>query len=268
MKTNKFLYLLVAAALLFTGCNKDDDDPTQEEYTGDESPGDIPGFGENGQDLRGKTFILPDGITFDGYVMGYEEGADYDFATTGKNKLDILNARLNTENQGIETRASVKADITVGSGGLVTVLIKLKNSKSSKVDVEFPAGLIFESASGDYQNGILLKKCKVTVPASSSGYFVVLHLYCGNLSRHASDGSARYNAPIITDSELILYLCGLVKNKKINIEEGSGLLEQITYAITYYTQVLKIQTIVWKVTDNGEMPNEEDLKYLRDLPNS
>jgi hypothetical protein len=256
----------VVLALCCGGCDKEDDNlPDDGEYTGDEIPGAIPGFGENGDDLRGTTFTLPEGITFLGDIMGYDSSEDYETlsaAPTGK--LDLLSARLSADDHAVKTRATVKADAQRGSGGLVTLLLTLKNNTSKSVTVEFPAGLIFQSATGEYQNGILLKLTKVTVPAGSTGYHVVLHLYCGNASRHASDGTAHYLAPIITDSELLLYLCGLVKDRKINVEENQDILEQISYIMI----VLRIQMIVWKVTDNGEMLTQDDLDYIRSLDKS
>jgi hypothetical protein len=253
--------MLAVCALCFS-CDKKEDDVIGE-YTGNEQPGQIPGFGEDGGSIAGKTFVLPNGLEFTGDIMGYSEGADYATSRSAGSKIDqfanFLPTLLNEE--GVSTRATIKADVTLGSGGLVTVLIQLKNTGSNKIDVEFPAGLIFESATGKYQNGILLKRVKVTVPSGGNTYYVVLHLYCGNASRSASDASAKYLRPVVAQSDLLLYLCGLVRNKKINIEENRGLLEQITYVV----MILRLQNIVWKVTDYGQVPDQSDLDYIAGL---
>jgi hypothetical protein len=254
-----FWAAMMMTAIMFASCDKEKDEPL-EEYTGDEIPGEISGFGENGGDVKGGAFTLPDGVTFDGDIYGYDESGDYE-TLSGTPKIDLLSKRLAANPDDVVTRASVKADVTLGSGGLVTVLIPLKNASSQAKGVEFPAGLIFESASGEYQNGILIRKTKATVPSGGRTYYVVLQLYCGNASRHASDSQAQYLRPVVSDSPLIRYLCGLFVNRKINYEENSSILEQLNYVI----MVLRIQMIVWKVTDNGEMPSQEDLDYINGL---
>jgi hypothetical protein len=263
MTTKKSFSILNSAfcilLMLFTACNKEDDE-SSEEYTGNETPGEISGLGENGGGIKGGAFTLPDGVTFDGDIYGYDNDADYETNSPAE-KIKLLNERLAANPDKIVTRASIKADVTLGSGGLVTLFIPLKNTSSQAKDVNFPAGLIFVSASGEYQNGILIRKTKATVPSGGRTYYVVLQLYCGNASRHASDSQAQYLRPVVSDSPLILYLCGLVKNKKINYEENSGVLAQLNYIMI----VLRIQMIVWKVTDNGEMPNQEDLDYINGL---
>jgi hypothetical protein len=257
----KVIVMMAVCAVCFSCAKKEDD--IVDEYTGNEQPGQIPGFGKDGGSIAGKTFELPGGLEFAGEIMGYGEGADYETTRSAVSKIDRLAACLPTllDEESVSTRATVKADATRGSGGLVTVLIQLKNTASSKIDVEFPAGLIFESATGKYQNGILLKRVKVTVPSGGNTYNVVLHLYCGNAERSASDASAKYLRPVVTNSELLLYLCGLVRNKKINIEENQGLLDQINYLV----MVIRLQTIVWKVTDHGRLPDQSDLDYIKDL---
>ena len=260
-KTLKGLVVLMTAWLVCFGCTKSKDDVV-EDYAGKETPGEIPGFGTTGGNIGGKEFTLPDGVVFDGEIMGYESDNDFSLHFNGikPEKLSI-HGNVVSLDEPVRSRAAIKADITLGSGGLVTVLVAMKNTTSNKIDVEFPAGLIFESASGKYQNGILLKKTKATVPAGGKTYCVELQMYCGNASRSASDASAKYLKPVMTNSELLLYLCGLVKNKKINYEENSGLLQ----IIQYYTMVFRLQMIVWKVTDEGQMPDKSDLDYIADL---
>jgi hypothetical protein len=262
MKTTflKRTIIMLAVCTLIVSCEKKDGNDIDDEYTGKEQPGNIPGFGENGGSIAGQAFQLPAGLEFAGDIMGYDDADAY----TPRSASAIIDKRTayqpvlnNPESIGTRTGA---ANVSLGSGLLVTILIPLKNTTSNRIDVEFPAGLIFESSSGRYQNGILLKKTKATVPANST-YYVSLHLYCGNASRSASSPSAHYLRPVVTNSELLLYLCGLVKNKKINIEENQGMLNIANYVMMAF----QLQQIVWKVTDYGQLPNQEDLDYIAAL---
>ena len=148
-----------------------------------------------------------------------------------------------------------------GSGMCVTIIIPLKNNTSRQIDVEFPAGLIFEAVDEAYQHGILLKKTKVSVPAGAT-YRFGLFLYCCNAHKHGSDPSAKYLKPVITTSKLLLNLCDLVKNKRINIEE------YIAKESEYLQITYNLQDMVWKLTDEGEMLDKADLDYIAGLPDS
>lgn len=127
--------------------------------------------------------------------------------------------------------------------------------------MEFPAGLITKSKSGGYQNGLLLKKVVVEVPAKSS-YKIALLTYCANASKSASSSYETYEWAVISNSSLIVDLCNRVKNKKINYED---FLSNETY--TYSSQVYTLQGIVWKLTDYGNVLSEIDIKYIDDIPN-
>ena len=259
------MYLLLSVALLLSSCKKDDLDDFDENPVDltEDSAGEISGLGDNGGNLGGTTFVLPEGIEVVGKVMGFSENSTSSGvnSSTSFPKSEILVNRMN-ETQTTSLRASTAYDVIIGSGGLVTVKISLKNTTSDKIVVNFPAGLIFESVSGEFQNGILMKRCKATVPANKT-YDVVLHLYCGNLSRHVSDPSAEYKWPIRTNSARLMELCELLKNKKINYEEYSGL-----GIIQYFVVIITVQSVVWDISDSDEGLSSSNRETINNLPKS
>ena len=269
MKKTICLFLgvtLLCSMFMLSSCSKKDDVEGNDEDPVDlieDEAGGISGLGDNGGNLGGVTFVLPEGIDVVGKIMGFSENNTSSGinSSTSFPKSEILVNRMN-ETQTSSLRASAAYDVIIGSGGLVTVKISLKNTTSNKIVVNFPAGLIFESISGAYQNGILMKKCKATVPANKT-YDVVLHLYCGNLSRHVSDPSAEYKWPIRTNSASLMELCDLLKNKKINYEEYSGL-GQLQYIIL----IITVQTVVWDISDDDEGLSDSNRKTISDLPKS
>jgi hypothetical protein len=253
--------IFCAIALIFSSCMKWD--PTDlisqvEELTN----GGMSGLGNNDGEIEGTDFQFPNGITI-GNVEGYD-GGNYYMLSKPSHENFIAGADLQllpeTDSPIMYAPSNISGypDTTMGSGYYVRILLPLTNTTGSNIDVELPAALIFQNNSGEYQNGLLIKKVSFTVPANST-YYVVLHLYCCNLSRHASDGEAIYNRFVVCTNEPIIRLCELFKNKKINIEENPS---------NYSTQVSKIQSIVWDLTQLGIFPRGEDLAWINGLPNS
>ena len=183
----------------------------------------MPGFGNNDDNIQGTAFPFPAKISIDGQIKGGE---------------------------------SYSADTILGSGGLVTILVPLKNDTSVAIWVEFPAAMVFQCNSTEYQNGLLLKKVRILVRPGK--FYVALKLYCCNMGRHASSASAGYQNPVVCTTSEIVQLCDKFKNKAINYGENQA---------NYSTNQNKIQDIVWHLTQYGKMPSSSDLDFINSLPN-
>jgi hypothetical protein len=169
-------------------------------------PGDISGLGDSYGDISGTALEFPEGVVVHEDVRGVASGSNY--------------------------------DVRVGSGvGYVELLIVLHNFTNDDINVTFPAGLIIVSSTKNKQNGVLLKKVTVTVPANSY-YRIALIMYCGNHHRGTSTYSEIYNQLIVSNSETLKELTDLLVNKKINIGEHG-------YNVSY------LQGILWSLTDTG-----------------
>ncbi len=140
----------------------------------------------------------------------------------------------------------------------------MRNSQSSPVTVTFPAALILRNDAGDCQNGVLIKKVTVTIPAGAD-YHLNLAFYCGNAHKGSAGSSDHYSLGVVSDAKPLLDLCDRVKDKKINIEEFDPAKEEDCY--TYGEQKGNLQDIVWTVTDGSGL-TETDISYINSLPNS
>jgi len=267
VKLQRLLMVMAAimmALVTFSACEKDENGDKDENGSGDEKPGQISGFGDNTGKISGKTFELPNGIVFDGDILG----ASWESITTHsfEIKSEKLSYNYTTLLNEMTTRSVIsdyyKYDM-YGSGVNVLILLRLKNTTSRQIDVEFPAGLVFESSNAKYQHGILIKKTKVSVPAE--GNDVILMMYCGNAKRDMPGTSVKFLKPVVTNSNLLLSLCDLVKNKRINVEEN---MESNDEMGNYFEITYKLQEIVWKVTDYGQKPDKADLDYIAGISNS
>lgn len=265
MKNSILLFsLIMALCMVFTSCSKDDDNqPEQENY----APGKIPGLGDASGKLTGTPFILPEGIELLDEIEGYEFTSGYwdFFGSTAPYSLQTKKGSLkSTLVQKTVRTKSGETHHFFGSGcDLVDLLIPMTNNNSAATTVDFPAGTILKSRTGDAQNGVLIKKVSVTIPAKSD-YYLCLSFYCGNANRDAASPGDVYDLGVVSNAHPIIKLCNKVKNKKINIEEFSHNLSAYT---VYALQTVELQDIVWSITD-GEGMSEEDISYINSLPNS
>jgi len=265
MKTITKLALLLCSVLVLSACSKDDDDKKNEAVN--YPAGEIPGLGEEPGELTGTPFKLPAGIEMQGIIKGLSSSI-MPFSTPVESSTGIFQKKEKSlvEKQQISLRASAKAEIVVGSGHFVRVLILLNNNNDRDTEITFPAGLIVRALSSKNQNGVLLKKTSVTVPKKGS-LAIGLVMYCGNSHRSPSGSSDEYEWGVITDSQLILDLCDRLKNKKINFEEFNS-----SNYDTFSEQVNRLQSILWSLTDYPsemyEGLSEWDKEYIDKLPNS
>jgi len=257
MKLNTLVLItLGAAALTASACRWDPTDLILE-VEGIEGGG-LPGLGNNTEEVEGTDFQFPTGISV-GTIPGY---AGYSAAPAAVKPASMEELLLTPPTAlyaaPAATLATTTADYTLGSGYYVRIVLPLTNSTPNPIEIELPAALIFQNSGGEYQNGLLVKKVKFTAKANGTTE-VVLHLYCCNLSRHASDTEAVYNRFVVCTSEPIVRFCQLFKDKKINVEENPD---------DYDGQVTQIQSILWTLTQMGVFPTGENLDWINALPNS
>ena len=261
---NLMFFVFAATVIIsFNACNKNDDPIDYE-------PGSIPGLGEAEGDLTGTSFRLPDGIELTEDITGNADQDNYwDLYSSSGPARSFINKNGAIESKSFAFRAQHdENEPTIcysGSGyGYVDLLLKLRNIRSTPVTVTFPAATILISKAGNCQNGVLIKKVTVTVPANSS-YNICLSFYCGNLHKSSAHRNDIYVLGVVSNAQPLLDLCERVKNKKINIEEFLRT-SRSDYNI-YSGQVDRLQSIVWHVTD-GEGLTQYDIEYINSLLNS
>ena len=255
----------VILSLIFTSCEKDDktEDPSAFEA------GQIPGLGDTEGNLTGTPFQLPDGVEITGDITGSANQDNYwDLYSSYASPRSFISKDGNVENKTFTSLRSAEEETTIyyyGSGyGYVDLLIPLRNIRSNPVTVTFPAATILVSKAGDCQNGVLIKKVTVTIPANSE-YSICLSFYCGNLSKSSAHRNDVYVLGVVSNAKPLLDLCDRVKNKQINIEEFSR--TSVADYERYCSQVNRLQSIVWNVTDWNGM-TEWDIEYINSLPNN
>ena len=269
LKTNlknvtSILMLLTCVAMMalcLNSCNKGED-PFKN--GGDEE---IPGLGNAEGELTGTPFKLPDGIELTGNITGAGYQNDYWILYTAPSERKLVHKDGTVEDRvaPIRTRVDEESNYRGSGYGYVDLLIPLRNTRLTPVEVTIPAATIIVSQSGECQHGVLIKKVTFTIPANGS-YRLILSLYCGNLSKSSAYSSDIYVWGVVSNAKALLDLCDRVKNKKINIEEFSRT-SNTDYNV-YEDQVDELQSIVWEITDFSGKLSDDDIRYINSLPNS
>ena len=130
----------------------------------------------------------------------------------------------------------------------VNVCMTLRNSRATDDTLDLPTGLVFVSASGDVQNGLVVQPIAIRVPAGRDTT-VLVRLWCANLERGSSDLGDRYTLGPVTAVPGITEIATLLRGKVI---DGDA--------------VEAIQDAVWEVSDEGGLTNASRAA-LRALPN-
>jgi hypothetical protein len=203
-----------------------------------DSPGNIPGMGNNTGKLEiREVYELPRGVFMVNQI---------------------------TEPDGKDTTFS-----KFGSGKNERLKLTLYNSNSAPRTVFFPKGLIFQNSMPEYHNGILLQTTWMTIEAGARRD-VLIELFCINSGLLHNSQDSHYNFLGVSGSPTISRLIDLIGWRKINYEMIYGTFKGAKPATpagpAYADITVRLQTIVWNLTDLGVDISQEDMKYLESIP--
>lgn len=176
-----------------------------------------PGLGDDPGEPEGSPFTLPPGVTVSGTVFGANDVTS-----------DCGNGAPGN-----------------GSGVYVQVCVPVRNSTGGPVEVVFPPGLIVVSAAEGFQNGLLVERVVVTVPATPPGpggppdggtdpdaHVVPLFTYCLNESQNPNDTGTPYKLGPVTSDAALKDLLRLLEGKRIDTEDDVDVVQDAIYSIT------------------------------------
>jgi len=150
---------------------------------------DLPGMGLSELDPEGTPFVLPEGLTIEDPIGGYNtsdpEDCDYKYA-----------------------------DQAVGKGEQVRLCLVFNNATDSPITLQFPPGLIFVSRSRKVQNGMIAQRISIEVPAATR-YFKPLFSYCVNGSRDSASLGDEFDVGVVTDDAALRALFEFLADKVV-----------------------------------------------------
>lgn len=200
-----------------------------------------PGMNKNEDPLTGKEFVWPAAFHVNSIIMGEQNQSD-------------------EEDQKEDLKVT---DDMFGSGLFVIVTLEIENTTSSKQTLSLPHGLLLQSSSSDYQNGILVKDVEIPFKANETRK-VTVRFYCLNASLHGSDSEAAYGPiGLVTDIAAFKPLFNVCEEKKINIDEYKSI-----SILSYYGAATTVQEIVWAITKGKKFTEAEIRKYLKHVKKS
>ncbi|MDD4516368.1 hypothetical protein [Massilibacteroides sp.] len=258
-----FYCFLLFLPLGILSCSSDDNNSNGSEIKID-VPGEISGLGNDRGELTGTKFELPEGIKLNQEIVGYPSRVLGSYASS---RASDNNINLDYIEQFIfdyllkMMKDGEKYDIAIGSGYAVPIFIVLENTTDKDIKVTFPAGLIVKSQNWEAQYGLLTKKTEFTAPAKER-LRVLLFMHCCHLGIVNPTTANKLEWGVVSNSSLLLEICDIVANKKINYEEFGSLSKQ------YFKQAYYIQERIWDLTNRGTALTEEHKTYLKQLPDS
>lgn len=173
----------------------------------------------------GPAYNLPAGLEIVGKIRG---AADYD--------------------DGDSTHTCVATD-TVGHGvGYVNLCIHLHNSGGTPITITLPPGLIFVNHGDTTQNGVNIWTEEITIPAGVD-MPVLLQLFCGNLSRHATAGGEEYTIGPVFDNAELAKLADLLAPKVRDPASADV-----------------AQELIWEIGETGKL-SDDSRDIVNALPN-
>ncbi|MBO7458845.1 MAG: hypothetical protein J6T80_06300 [Paludibacteraceae bacterium] len=174
--------------------------------------------------------------------------------------FEINNVIMGLQNQSSEEDQNEDLKVTkdmFGSGLFVIVTLDITNLSSSKQTLTLPCGLLLQSASSSYQNGILVKDVLIPFKANERRH-VSVRFYCLNAAAHGSDSEAIFGLGYVTNIPAFEPLFTVCAEKKLNISEYNS-----SNILSYYSACTLVQEIVWAIT-KGKIFEESDIrKYLK-----
>ncbi|RZJ00012.1 MAG: hypothetical protein EON90_09230 [Brevundimonas sp.] len=155
---------------------------------------DKPGIGESTALPVGEPFSLPEGLALETPIMGW--------APEDPEKCD-----------------EKYADESYGHGERVALCLIFRNTSGRPIIVDLPPGLVFISRSDKAQNGLLVQRIRIEVPAGER-YFAPVMMYCLNSPRHPSGTTDEYDLGPINTHPAFAELFSLLEGRDISREES------------------------------------------------
>jgi hypothetical protein len=243
MKSKVYLFLavIVTMSFVFTSCKKDKTETTPETpYVPLPTTWSMAGLGSHVGYPTGTVFHLPSNVTIIGSIRGGIQGKD---------------VQLDKETYKGPFSYKILVDTNIyGTGTFINLYAKLYNSLPTIYNFAIPGGLIFcdsldlLDSVGVYQKGYILQTVNISLAAQDT---TLIHLKAYCLNAHLSPSS--YNA--------VYYIGPITNNPQLNQITSIMAPKQYPYGEEY-----NIQSIVWKVTDNGLVLDSTDIAYLNSLP--
>lgn len=220
--------LVLSCALLLAACTEREASATAYDANSDYRPG----FGASDLPPKGRPFVLPAGVSIVQPIPGI-------------NRFEYEKCR--NEEDGEE------APQEYGSGDSVQLCVEFRNTTGKPVTVDLPPGLIMESETTDTQNGLLIQRASIVVPAKSVHYSL-LYLYCMNSSRGQSGPDSRFRVGPVTQEKDFLEFFDLLKNKKLPAKVEQNLITN------------SLQSAVFHLASDKGL-SVQDRKFIAALPN-
>jgi hypothetical protein len=245
MKSKIYLLFAVifAISFAFISCKKEKTQ-TSPETTYIPLPHDVStaaGLGSVHGFPTGHIFHLPSNVKIIGSIRGGIQG--------GKD------TPINKETYTGPFSCKLLVDSTIyGTGTFINLYAKLYNSLPAIYNLTLPGGLIFcdsldlVDSIGVYQKGYILQSIHIALAAQDTT-LVHIKAYCLNLHLHPSSYDAVYYIGPVTNNVELNHITTIMAPKQYP-----------------YGQEGQIQSIVWKVTDNGLVLDSTDISYLNSLP--
>ena len=158
---------------------------------------DRPGLGRSTAAPQGSAFALPNGISLEEPVHGYSPEDPFKCDDKYRNE-------------------------SYGHGDLVKLCLIFRNTTNGPITVTLPPGLIFVSQNTRTQNGLIVQRISIEVPAGER-YFAPVLMYCANGPRQPSSTEDDYKVGPILDYADFRELFDMVEGREISRAEAGDI---------------------------------------------
>ena len=150
---------------------------------------DMPGMGLSEVEPEGTPFVLPEGLTVEAPIRGYNSADPSD-----------------CDHKYSET--------AVGQGEQVRLCLILNNATNQPITLQLPPGLVFVSRSRKTQNGMIAQRIAIEVPAKTR-YFQPLFSYCINSGRESAGLEDEFDIGNVTNVPAFQAFFRMVEDKVV-----------------------------------------------------
>ncbi|RYZ38161.1 MAG: hypothetical protein EOO71_25145 [Myxococcaceae bacterium] len=183
---------VVAMALALAACSDDGDSNENPDGGGTTDEKNRPGMGLSEEEPEGLPFTLPEGLTLEEPIKGY-----------------------NPSNP--EDCDDKYPDEAKGQGEQVRLCFIFNNNTNAPITLQLPPGLIFVSRSLLVQNGMIAQRISIEVPPKTR-YFQPIYSYCTNSGRESASLYDEFELGKVTQYQDFQELFRLLENKTVTRE--------------------------------------------------